>query len=121
MRGLALTSHADCPVAILLKPFLAISLPRSVQSIFFSWWDGIRLFEGCGASLDILFALNARRCQDTIDEICEVYDMAHPRAMGSHGGPSTFVDTLLCIVAGPKGSVQQRSFSYKAWMSGRGL
>ena len=71
--------------------------------------------------VDILVALNARRCQDTSDEVCEVHNMAHPRAMGIYGGPSTFVDTLLCSFAGPDGSVQQRYHEYKAWLSGRGL
>ena len=71
--------------------------------------------------VDILFASNARRCQDTNDEICEVHTMAHPRVMGIYVGPSTFADTLLCSVAGPDGSVQQRYHEYKAWLSGRGL
>ena len=71
--------------------------------------------------VDSLFALNAMHCQDTIQDICEVYTLAHPHAIGIYGGPPTFADTLLCSVAGPDGSVEQRYHEYKAWLSGRGV
>ena len=68
--------------------------------------------------VDVLLGSSAMRCQDTIDEVCEVHNMAHERSMGIYGGPMTFADTLLSSVAG---SVQRRYREYTAWLCGRGL